>query len=479
MKRHIKKALEYMMGPTGSIVLHVFIVIAMIRLVYFATAPEDQEVEVVMVDPETIDLEELREELKELEFQQQLDALAPPDMSMDMEMPDVADVQELSDVAETDFSALDVVDNVQSPLVIRGLYANRGEAGRKAALGKFGGSEVTERAVLLALEWLRKNQRPDGFWDKGDGKGEPMQRVGYTGLALLAFLSHGETPDKERYGATVERAIKALAGNQDADGWFANPNADSGHGTYAHAIATYAMSEAYAMTRIPSLKSSIERAATRIVKGQQPGGGFDYHFRNEGRRDTSLGGWCLQAMKAAMMAGAEVPGLKEAMEKGLADFRKVQTPEGFFGYTTPERNITNTGIAVLCFKLLGYGDDPAVKLGQKALEAATVDWDDPGAWALAGWYYITQAKFHEGGNEWSQWNRDFSRVLTRMQNEDGSWLSPSPYEQGHGKTYGTALAALTLQVYYRFLPTYQVDPKAAGAGTPEAAQEEEDLITIL
>ncbi len=481
MKRHVKKVMEHLMGPTGSILLHVVIVIVLVRLVYFATTPSDPEVEVVMLDPETIDLDELREELRELEIQQTIDTLAPPDLSMEMDMPDVADIPDFAPPADTDFSALDVVDTVQSPLVISGLYGNRGEEGRRAALARFGGSAETERAVLKALEWLRTNQREDGYWDPGDRRSRTaMHRVGYSGLALLAFLSHGETPDKPHFGPTVERAIRAIANGQDADGWYANPASDSGHGVYAHAIATYAMSEAYAMTRIPSLKGSIERAVRLIIQGQQRGGGWDYYFRDEGRRDTSVGGWCLQAMKAAQMAGAQVDGLQRALDRGLEDFRRAQHPEGFFGYTTPARNIPNTGIAVLCFKLLGRADDQAARRGVQTLrEHATVDWNDPGQWAFSAWYYITQAKFHEGGNVWTRWNREFSRTLIRNQNEDGSWVSPSPYEASHGQTYSTALGAMTLMVYYRFLPTYQVDPTAATAVGAVDFDDDEDLITIL
>ena len=53
-------------------------------------------------------------------------------------------------------------------------------------------------------------------------------------------------------------------------------------------------------------------------------------------------------------------------------------------------------------------------------------------------------------------------ALGRWENEDGSWTSPganSEHESGKevnlGPVYSTTLAALTLQVYYRFLPTYK------------------------
>ena len=45
----------------------------------------------------------------------------------------------------------------------------------------------TDRAVLLALDWLIRNQADDGSWEAEDGG----SRVEVTGVALLAFLQAG------------------------------------------------------------------------------------------------------------------------------------------------------------------------------------------------------------------------------------------------------------------------------------------------
>ena len=82
---------------------------------------------------------------------------------------------------------------------------------------------------------------------------------------------------------------------------------------------------------------------------------------------------------------------------------------------------------------------------------------------MYSWYYITQAKFHAGGGDWDFWNQKFAREIIRNQNEDGSWTSAGSNlkenshgtETNHGPVYATTLAALTLQVYYRFLPSYK------------------------
>ena len=73
---------------------------------------------------------------------------------------------------------------------------------------------------------------------------------------------------------------------------------------------------------------------------------------------------------------------------------------------------------------------------------------------MYSWYYITQAKFQAGGGTWNSWNSKFAPVITKNQSEDGHWDSPGDDELKQGPVYSTCLAALTLQVYYRFLPTY-------------------------
>jgi hypothetical protein len=109
-------------------------------------------------------------------------------------------------------------------------------------------------------------------------------------------------------------------------------------------------------------------------------------------------------------------------------------------------------------QLTGHGSDKEAGRGLDALKTTDCDWANPTDWPMYAWYYITQAKFQKGGTDWQAWNNDFAREFTKSQNEDGSWSTPAKGgkpESGMGPVYSTALAALTLQVYYRFLPTYK------------------------
>jgi hypothetical protein len=75
-------------------------------------------------------------------------------------------------------------------------------------------------------------------------------------------------------------------------------------------------------------------------------------------------------------------------------------------------------------------------------------------------YYGTLANFNVGGEYWTGWNRLLQPTLLGRQIQDGlqagSW-APEATDYGHGtggRVYATALAALCLEVYYRYLPMY-------------------------
>jgi len=470
-----KRILEHLLGPVGSIIFHILIVIAALKFLGMVGEQKTTEIKVQILEPDAIDLEEFEKELEEMEeLQEMTDMVAPPDQSFDVSAPpDVSTDMSPSEDVSMDLAELNVISDAQSPLVMKGLYEGRSGEGRSRMLGAAGRwGQETEKAVIKALEWLKNNQEPDGCWKPttGGDQGERM-RVGITGVCLLAFLAHGETPSSAEYGPSVEKAIRFLVEHQSEDGHFVETNdpqdAPYKAGTYGQAIATYAISESYALTRIPSLKPAMEKAVDVIMQGQQPDGMWFYRYEKGDLANNSVSGWQMQALKAAYMAGAQNPGLKEAMEKAVAKLKTRQTEEGKFYYiqTGPgaRRDHGNTAVATLCLQLLGHAKSSEARNGMQALGDATLDWDKPPSWPMSVWYYITQVKFHQGGQEWRSWNDLFARAYTRNQNEDGSWTSPAKdgadipfgFEHFFGPAFSTAMSALTLQVYYRFLPTYK------------------------
>lgn len=451
--------IDHLWGPSGAILLHMLLLIVLIKFsIMSVTKPEAPAVQVVMEMETAENFDEFEKELKPLDdMPQMVDAVVPPEILPAAEQPPEADVQAPGDAPDEqiDLAALNMDDSTKSALVMKGLYSARSGAGRDGALASYGGAwgRYTEAAVIRALEWLKKNQSTDGSWGPN--------KIAMTGLGLLTFLSHGETTSSEKYGQTVEKALRFLLTQQDDKGVFTQGAGQEGSdpAVYAHGIATYAVSEAYGLTRIPSLKPVMERAVQSILDGQQTAGGWNYRFSKTARRDTSVSGWMIQALKSASIAGAENEGIRGALEKAAGDLKSAQNMDtGRFGYTDPNTgSLGCTGIGVLCLQLLGHGTESEARQGLQALREAKVEWDPAreNAWPLYEWYYITQAKFHHGGQTWSSWNAEFARVYVKQQNEDGSWPAASKWEASYGPVYSTTLAALTLQVYYRLLPTYK------------------------
>ena len=60
-----------------------------------------------------------------------------------------------------------------------------------------GGTPQCEEAVVKSLRWLKKQQNGNGSW------GEGQCRASMTGISLLAYLAHCETPLSEEFGENV------------------------------------------------------------------------------------------------------------------------------------------------------------------------------------------------------------------------------------------------------------------------------------
>ncbi len=352
-----------------------------------------------------------------------------------------------------------------------GPYGNRVPGKRGWSLAIYGGSGMTEGAVLRALRWLKENQEPDGSWRAESGGGPAGRfntgfRPAMTGLALAALIGHGETPSSEEFGPCVDRAIAWLIDNQEADGRFRGRDKMN----YSHAIATIAICEALAVTGHPEVRRAATRATDLIVRGQNPSGGWNYDFRPTARDDTSFMSWCAQALFAAQAAGIELGGLDTAMARAAAACKKNAKSSGAFGYVGPT-DVHNelTTAAVFSLFLLENESSAELKGGLAWLASATCDWQKPwSANPIYHWYYATQAKFHAGGLTWAAWNKDFAPDLIKNQIvirdavpygtrmiDVGFWESPSNKEHCQSRVYATALCTLMLETYYRHTPMFE------------------------
>ena len=474
-------------APAAAVVLPVILILIVGVLAAIAPPPAPK-IEIQMMEPEQI------EELEDIE------EIIPPDPPEpeEVEPEDVISDSPYAGADPTatpgpiaDFSPqptpFDAVAIIKSPVVMRGIYGSRSPGSRGAALAGGGGGSATEAAVLRALRWLKVNQASEGWW--------PKTKPAMTSLALLTFLAHGETPSSEEFGFTVEQALKYLLDSQEASGHFAGRD---GH-DYSHPIVTYALCEAYGMTQVPDIRYAAEKALEVVIKGQHPSGGWDYNCKQTTRDDTSYMGWCAQALKAGKAAGLEVDGLEKACKMSIAGFQKNYGGNydgGGFGYTGKSTNHGLSPIGTLCMQLHGAANEEEVSGSLKSYEKdakwQTYDLDNPapGKTALYYWYYLTQVKFHVGGDVWNKWNAKFSPELVRKQtviskeqsgyvDHKGTPRSIGFWDQygGHGNNenpvFATCLATLQLEVYYRYLPTFKNEGGAAVAADEAPAPEKD------
>jgi len=448
-------------SPFSAIFVPLFVLLILCTLAF--NEPVERMVVVDIIDPTPI------EELDPVPEIEPLPTIQPDVVDFDASFDGNSEFQnDNAAFANEPFSPqpalADTVAIIKSPIMMRRILGSRSPGQKGSAMAKFGAPAGTEGAVMRALRWLKKNQNDDGSWNN--------VKPAMTGLALLAFLAHGDTPASEEFGYTVQKAIEWLQRNQEGNGHFK----DRDDHDYSHPIAAYALAEAYGMTRVPSVRESAIKAIEVILKGQHMSGGWNYNCNHEDRDDTSYMGWCAQALKAAKLAELYSVGddrLDKAMRRAIKGFKKNYRHGyngGTFGYTSPG-NTGLTGVGVLCLQLLGVPESKEVRNGLMSLEKTTFNWNGGGTYNKNYyWYYITQAKFHAGGAMWNSWNKKFSPVLVGNQTiikeaildvdgrlvDIGFWAMNKEIT-GHtdGVVMDTCLCVLQLEVYYRYLPTFQ------------------------
>jgi hypothetical protein len=356
-------------------------------------------------------------------------------------------------------------------------------SGREGVGASYGEKPVSEQSVLRALRWLQSQQGSDGAW------GSNRYKSAFTGLALLCFLGHGETPQtSHEFGVVVSKAIDAMVNAANADEGHLNgaSNFADQNSSYEHGIGTYAICEAYTMTKDPRLAPVIKAAVQYIIQGQRSDGGWAYRYdtgpdpgpNGDIKSDTSVSGWQIQALKAAHLTG--IPGMENivhpALDLAMKNIDRVFDPRGgTFGYRKPNDGNRHqlTGVGVLA-KLFWLGrPDHTVREGLKNITAGDLAYSGPDC-NLYAWYYNTQACYQAQGGAWDWWKDRFQDQLTNSQSADGSWPpTGNPRETGgyatkpddDGPVYRTTLCCLMLEVFYRYLPTSQAD--ALGGGSVE------------
>jgi hypothetical protein len=356
---------------------------------------------------------------------------------------------------------------------------------RLQRLKENGGTPACEEAVLKGLRWLKANQSPNGSWPWGEAskkggrspKGEGPWPVGMTGLVLLAYFGHCETPASDEFGDSCLKGIVYLVDvAMKNNGKIASSFTDM-HWCYEHAIATYALSEALTFCKemklvVPNLAEAVEKAGQFIIDNQHKNGGWAYNYddSDKGHADVSVAGWHVQALKALSHTPIELKGMKSTVNKALRFINSCQDESGGYKYTptkilNKDYHLT-TGVGMLANQMWGQGNSSEVRKATKyILENSKFTYFDVYC-DLYNHYYESQAMMQVGGEAWEKYNAMFRDELLKGQDTDGSWQVPGPQDGGKSnkiravapkflpnKIYRTTLCVLMLEVYYRFLST--------------------------
>lgn len=382
-----------------------------------------------------------------------------------------------------------------SPPEVLGLYALRTAPKREQWVAQLGGTPASETAVGMGLEWLARHQMKDGHWGPDCLGHSPNSRceqqhvcegapggayeAALTGLALLALQAGGHYDFNEHpYSGHVAKGLNCLVDQQGLEGELVGslneladkpgiPSRYHGHYMYEHAIATFALAEACAVARASGrhpdariLDGAIK--AEKFIEAQQHhDGGWRYGgIPLSAPSDCSVSGWAMLALKSCREA--EIPVSDSTFSRMVSFFRNQEDPlTGRTHYQTPNFGTDAlTGVGMMLNQFVTHqADSPLNALAAPYLaEMAESRWgpgvaNQPHDYYL--WYNCTLAMYQAGGEPWNRWNKIIREKVQTLQVhgdgcDRGSWAPDDQWGGYGGRIYSTALATLTLEVYYRF-----------------------------
>ncbi len=348
-------------------------------------------------------------------------------------------------------------------------FGGRGTGSRQKMLASGGGTADSERAVAAATNWLARHQNADGSWgcagftrqckdpscSAHGAKAGADYPMAATAFGLLPFFAAGQThKTKGPYQKSIYNGLLWMSKNQDP-----KTGRLGGGNMYEHGLATIAVCEAFGLSNDPDLRKVALGAVAYIVDAQNDSsGGWHYSANPPTVGDTSVVGWQLMGLKSAQMAG--LPVNKTTLDKSkkfLASVAKGKAG-GLFSYM-PESGPTPamSAVGLLCNQYSGMQrTDPAMIEGMNYV-MSNLGGAKNDSYFL---YYATQVMHNLPGPEWDTWNRNARKHLISTQIKEGCAAGSWPVS-GHtaGPVMATSIHALTLEVYYRYLPLYQLDNK--------------------
>jgi len=296
-----------------------------------------------------------------------------------------------------------------------------------------GKPQVPESVQVMpkGLRWLQQRQNEDGSW--GDGisllDGHPIDRVGTTSLVLLALLGAGYTHlSKDEWegkpvGEMVKNALRWLQGQMGPDGTFVT----NGDPDLNQALGALALNEAFGMSGSAALRDGAGRSFGAVQARQRADGSWG---------DSVQGAWAAGALVSARISGLSPdPGaLSRAGDNLAARLDGGVDVPALGGHLFLNRDAGR----------------PSVARTREWIASVPPEWSQQ---SFGYWYFGSHALFQLDGPKgptWTAWSARLKETLLRNQGADGSWPAPP----GGSSIVASALATLTLEVYYRYANTF-------------------------
>ncbi len=313
-----------------------------------------------------------------------------------------------------------------------------------------------QQAIDRGLEYLARTQMGNGAWRSNGGMGSYPGTM--TSLAGLALMAGGNTPVEGKYAFQVRRAVEFIISQANANGLIGNYEED-GRPMYSHGFGMLFLAQAYGMEKDAARRDQIRRVLAKAVtltgQSQSAAGGWIY-TPDGGSDEGSVTVTQIQGLRAVRNVGIKVP--KSIIDRATQYIENSANPDGGIRYTAmgggPSRPPL-TAAAVATLYNAGQYENPVAEKCLANLMGLLKNANGNTQAVFSGheFYsilYTGQAMYLSSQDNWKFFFPTCRDSLVKRQSADGSWNG-----DGVGQTYGTAIALLTLQLPYKYLPILQ------------------------
>lgn len=314
-----------------------------------------------------------------------------------------------------------------------------------------------ELALNPALEWLSRNQEPDGHWNSVKFGSQIDADVEQTALAILAFLSVGHSDKVGKYKDNLRKAADWLGKQQYEDGSIRKP--DQPVDGIAHAIAGLALAELAGMNPKSNAKEYAQKSidySAHIYQSTKGTGKWGFgKTPNSDSPNLFITTFFIMQFKSAKVSGLKVGADHIEGVLQFVNSLECNNPKAFRFAEGLRPSPKATLMGCLCKLNLGCRGEDLAPMVERVIEDAINNVVAEDSDLLMN--YIGILVFYQFGG--SRWNgasglwKEFREVihpkLGNMQRMDGnakgSW-NPIGTWSGSGRALSTALNALCTHI---------------------------------